>query len=145
MHDVPIDDVRTDVLRAGPFWVMSALTGRSVMTDDEQRVWADALAVLDGPALALIVDRDPSDTPRLIIGDDRSVLTGLTDIATVLGTLDPLQAADYRRLLLSFGLAVATARGPFGRSVTAEDRQILLLCAALIEPAGGRRSVPLAA
>lgn len=124
-----------ETLRTGPFWVLCALTGHPSPDTDERRVWAETLGGLSrGTAPSdVICEVDEQGAVRLVAGDDRSVASGLTDIAAALRAIDPASAAAYRRQLLTFGLAVATARGPFGRSVTPEDGQTLVLCAALID------------
>lgn len=63
--------------------------------------------------------------------DGRSVVSGLRDVVTVLGPTD--QVAGYRRALVRIGGAVARARGPYGREISSEDLNRLLLVAQLLD------------
>jgi hypothetical protein len=142
-----IGDLQT--FRAGPFWLLSALTGQPSPGPDERRMCEEALGSLANgfdPAVAhLLLDVDDEGAVRPVAADDRSVATGLTHIAMALRRLDADTAANYRRALLTFGFTIAKAHGPFGRSITPEDGLTLVVCASLVDHTGAPLAVALAA
>ena len=130
------EDVRT--LQLGPLWVLSALVGThtrfsaldldvfwDAVVSEGLRAPADARALL----ATLTTDR-----PGLLLDfelDDRSVVSGLRDVVTVLGPGERVEG--YRRALVRIGGAVAKARGPYGRQISSEDLNRLLLVAQLLD------------
>lgn len=142
-----IEDLQ--IFRSGPFWLLSALTGQPSPGSDERRMCEEALGSLANkyaPDIGhLLLDVDDEDAVRLATSDDRSVATGLTDIAMALRRLDAKTAANYRRTLLTFGFMIAKAHGPFGKSITPEDGQTLVVCASLLDHTGEPLAVALAA
>jgi hypothetical protein len=142
-----IEDVQT--LRTGPFWLLAALTGQPSPGPDESRIYEEALESLatnaDPDVAHLLLDVDDDGAIRLAATDNRSVATGLTNIAMALRRLDAETAADYRRALLTLGFTIAKAHGPFGKSITPEDGQTLVVCASLIDHTGTPLAVALAA
>lgn len=56
----------------------------------------------------------------------------------ILNRLDPLVGAPFTAMLLEIGENFCRARGSFGQVISRDDRQMLLLLAALLElePAG---------
>lgn len=61
------------------------------------------------------------------------MVSGLSRVVAVLGQLDPQTSADFKLALLRIGMAVGRARGPYGRQLTFEDTQLLLLVAQLLD------------
>ena len=130
------EDVRT--LQLGPLWVLSALVGTHTRfaEPDLDAFWDAVVAEgLRSPAASrgllgsLTVDR-----AGLLLDlelDGRSVVSGLRDVVGVLGPDD--QVEGYRRALVRIGGAVARARGPYGRQISSEDLNRLLLVAQLLD------------
>ena len=65
--------------------------------------------------------------------DGRSVVSGLHDVITVLGPGPAERVEGYRRALVHIGAAVGRARGPYGRQISTEDLNRLLLVAQLLD------------
>jgi hypothetical protein len=65
--------------------------------------------------------------------DDRPVVSGLRHIVAILDRIEPQTSADFRLALLRIGAAVARNRGPYGRTITPEHEQLLLLIAELLD------------
>jgi len=63
--------------------------------------------------------------------DGRSVVSGLRDVVAALGPEDRVEG--YRRAIVRIGGAVARARGPYGRQISSEDLNRLLLVAQLLD------------
>lgn len=144
--DLTSDQWRT--LQQAPFWVLSAVTGQDRgFSALDREVFADALArarrATPAPWVRAVLESCEQDAEQLAAiyeRDDRSVGSGLDAVARVLQAVDPADAAAFRAALIAgFGVAVATARGPYGRAATVEDLQRLRLAAVLmtsLEPAG---------
>ena len=130
------EHVRT--LQLGPLWVLSALVGTHTRFDEpDLAAFWDALVHegLQAPAdtrdllSSLTVDRS-----GLLLAfelDGRSVVSGLRDVVTILGPDELVEG--YRRALVRIGGAVARARGPYGRQISSEDLNRLLLVAQLLD------------
>jgi hypothetical protein len=65
--------------------------------------------------------------------DDRPVVSGLRHIVAILDRGSEDMAEAYKLALLRIGLEVGRSRGPYGRALTPEDEQMLLLLAELLE------------
>jgi hypothetical protein len=61
------------------------------------------------------------------------VVSGLSHVVELLDRLGPPLDQDYRSALMAIGASLARARGPFGRRITEDDSQKLLLLGALLE------------
>jgi hypothetical protein len=130
------EDVRT--LQLGPLWVLSALVGThtSFAEPDLAAFWDAVVSEgLRAPAEArVLLGTLTVDRSGLLLDlelDGRSVVSGLRDVVTVLG---PGERVDgYRRALVRIGGAVARARGPYGRQISSEDLNRLLLVAQLLD------------
>jgi hypothetical protein len=61
------------------------------------------------------------------------VVSGLAHVVAVLDRTGPPLDPDYRIALLRIGGAIARARGPYGRRITEDDEQKLLLVGALLD------------
>jgi hypothetical protein len=66
--------------------------------------------------------------------DDRPIVSGLNAVVRLLDRADPVEASRVRSALLGLGQSFARARGPFGRRMTAEDEQTLVLVEQLLQP-----------
>ena len=130
------EDVRT--LQLAPLWVLSALVGTHTrFAEPDLATFWDAVVSesLRAPAAARdLLATLTLDRTGLLLDlelDGRSVVSGLRDVVTVLGPAD--RVAGYRRALVRIGGAVARARGPYGRQISSEDLNRLLLVAQLLD------------
>ena len=126
-------------LRLGPVWVMSALCGRCRFDSLEQEAfWStveDVAGDVDGLARDVLVEalgdrRWLFDEFEL---DSRPIVSGLSQVVTLLERVDLDSSSTTRRALLDVGHGVARARGPFGRRESLQDAQTLLLVAQLLQ------------
>jgi hypothetical protein len=130
------EDVRT--LQLAPLWVLSALVGTHTrFAEPDLDAFWDAVVSegLRAPQDACDLLRSLTlDRTGLLLDlelDRRSVVSGLRDVVTVLGPTDRVEG--YRRVLVRIGGAVARARGPYGREISSEDLNRLLLVAQLLD------------
>jgi hypothetical protein len=128
-------------LQFGPVWVISALLGRSHFDELEQEAfWR---AVEDAPIgesalpwqLMQAVTRNRDWLLDELILDDRSIITGLSQVASLLERVPLDVSRETREAILRVGSGMALARGPFGRRITDNDAQILELLGQLLESA----------
>jgi hypothetical protein len=130
------EDVRT--LQLAPFWVLSALVGTHTrFAEPDLAAFWDAL-VHEGlqapPDTRSLLGSLTVDRAGLLLDlelDGRSVVSGLRDVVTILGPEDLVEG--YRRALVRIGGFVARARGPYGRQISSEDMNRLLLVAQLLD------------
>jgi hypothetical protein len=132
------DELRT--LQLGPLWVLSALAGTYARFDrDELAAFWDTVV-----AVALAAPQSARDVLVSIGGnragllldfelDDRPVVSGLGHVMKVLDKLGPPVGPAYRQCLVDIAIGMGRARGPYGRRVTPEDEQMILLIAALLD------------
>lgn len=127
-------------LQFGPFWVLSAVAGtyNRFKTYELAAFWDTVVAVaLRTPYPARdILTSMTEDRPGLLLDfelDDRPVVSGLRQILEILYRVEPETSSDFRLALLRIGADVARNRGPYGRTITAEQEQTLLLLAALLD------------
>ena len=131
-------DQRT--LEFGPLWVLSALAGTYTRFDEFEldAFWDTVVEVAlrtPEPARAILT-ATTVDRPALLLDfglDGRPVVSGLSHVVALLDRMGPPVDQDYRSALLRIGASVARARGPFGRRMTENDEQKLLLLGALLE------------
>lgn len=130
------EDVRT--LQLGPLWVLSALVGtHTAFAEPDLDAFWDAVVSegLRAPAEARgLLGTMTVDRSGLLLDlelDGRSVVSGLRDVVTILGPQDRVEG--YRRALVRIGGSVARARGPYGRQISSEDLNRLLLVAQLLD------------
>ena len=132
------DDLRT--LQLGPLWVLSAIAGTHARFDSDELAafWDTVVAVAlraPQPARDLLVSIG-GDRSGLLLDfelDDRPVVSGLGQVLNALDKLEPSIGPAYRQCLVDIAIGVGRARGPFGRRITPEDEQMILLIAALLE------------
>lgn len=135
--DLSTGDRRT--LQFGPLWVLSALAGASRFASVELEAFWDTVVEVTlrtpEPARGLLVSlaRDRSGLLLAFELDDRPVVSGLSHVVAATGRLDQAQSADFRLALLRIGMGLGKARGPYGRQITFEDTQLLLLVAQLLD------------
>jgi hypothetical protein len=126
-------------LQLGPVWVISAVTGRSRF--DELEAEAFWRAVEDAPTspLSWQLMRSMTRSRDWLLDefmlDDRSIVTGLSEVAFLLERVPEQVSRDTRDAMLRVGTDLARARGPFGRRVSDQDAQMLQLVAQLLESA----------
>ena len=126
-------------MQLGPVWVISAVIGRNRF--DELEAEAFWSAVEDAPnsplswqlMRAMIRNRDWLLNEFML--DDRSIVTGLSEVALLLERVPAQVSRDARDAMLRVGTDLARARGPFGRRVSDQDAQMLQLVAQLLESA----------
>ena len=126
-------------LRLGPVWVLSALVGRVRFDEDERGAFWDAVtdAALSssGPGRELL---GTAAAERRWLFDEfeldgRPVVSGLLSVSRLLERMPADTRDDLRASILRVGGSVARARGPFGRRMTIEDEQTLLLVEQLLQ------------
>jgi hypothetical protein len=126
-------------LRLGPVWVLSAIAGRVRFDPDERSAFWDAVtdAALrsTGPGRELL---GTVAAERRWLFDDferdgRPVVSGLLAVTRLLERMSPDTRDDVRASILGIGESVARARGPFGRRMTLQDEQTLLLVGQLLQ------------
>jgi len=127
-------------LELAPLWVLCAVTGRQSGFHPLELAafWRSVDSAAAGAVgLANAVPVSLSDNfSALLKGfeqEERSVVTGLWDVVGILTRLDALVAKPFVAMLLEIGENFSRARGSFGQVISREDRQTLLLLAALLE------------
>jgi hypothetical protein len=128
-------------LQLGPLWVVSALLGRNHLDELEQEAFWRAVEdapIGDAPTawtLMQAISRHRGWLLDEFVLDERSIITGLSEVASMLER-EPIDCSRAtREAILRVGSGVARARGPFGRRVTDSDAQMLELLAQLLETA----------
>lgn len=128
------------VLQLGPVWMLSAITGSGTRFAalDRDVFWDTVRAVADRTSGAAygVLQSVLAAGPDLFLDfelDERPLVSGLRDVSEVLDASDTELAADYRLALLRIGVGLAKARGPYGRQVSPENEQLLLLLAELLD------------
>ena len=127
-------------LQFGPVWVVSALVGRSRLDELEQAAFwrsvddAPQDSTLDWQLVrAMTLNREwLLDEFQL---DDRPIVFGLVDVASLLERVPPEVSRDVRDFMLRVGSGLARARGPFGQRISDQDALSLRLVAQLLETA----------
>lgn len=127
-------------LQLGPFWVLSALAGTYNRFESYELAafWDTVVAVAlrtPRPAREILTSM-AEDRSGLLLDfelDDRPVVSGLRQILEVLDRLEPETSSDFRLALLRIGTEIARHRGPYGRTITPEQEQLLRLLAALLD------------
>ena len=120
-------------LRFGPVWVLSALTGRTVFDDDERGAFWDAVtdAALRSTGAGRALFETAASERRWLFDefalDGRPIVSGLLAVTRLLERLSVDARDDVRLGIVRVGASVARARGPFGRRITTEDEQTLIL------------------
>jgi hypothetical protein len=133
-----VDDRLT--LRFAPLWVLSALSGTySRFADYELEAFWDVLVQValrtPEPARTILTSttEDRAGLLREFGHDGRPVVSGLSHTVAALERMGAPTGPDYRAALVRIAAALARSRGPFGRRVTVDDEQKLLLVAALLD------------
>jgi hypothetical protein len=137
---VNLEPAEMRTLQLGPFWVLSAVAGtyNRFKTYELAAFWDTVVAIaLRTPRPARdILTSMAEDRSGILLDfelDDRPVVSGLRQILEVLDRIDPETSSDYRFALLRIGADTARNRGPYGRTITPEHEQLLLLLAELLE------------
>jgi hypothetical protein len=138
----PVDlkpaEMRT--LQFGPLWVLSAVAGtyNRFKSYELAAFWDTVVAVAlrtPQPARDLLTSM-AEDRSALLLDfglDDRPVVSGLGQLLEILNRMDSETSNDFRLALMRIGIDVARNRGPYGRTITPEHEQLLLLLAELLE------------
>lgn len=127
-------------LQLGPVWVVSALTGSSRLDElEEEAFWR---SVDDAPELsplswqlAQAMTRNREWLLQEFLLDDRSIVSGLSQVAGLLERVGTELSRETRESMLRVGAGFARARGPFGQRISDQDAQALQLVAQLLESA----------
>jgi hypothetical protein len=127
-------------LQFGPLWVLSAVAGtyNQFKNYELAAFWDTIVAVAlrtPYPAREILTSL-AADRSGLLLDfelDDRPVVSGFRQIMEVLERMEPETSNDFRFALLRIGVDIARNRGPYGRTITPEHEQLLLLLAALLE------------
>lgn len=134
----PIDPLH--LLQLAPVWMLSAIagTGTTFSASDRDAFWETVYSVSlrTPPAARVVLESVLRAGPGLFLDfelDDRPLASGLRNVSEVLDEMDSELSADYRLALLRIGVGLAKARGPYGRQVSAENEQLLLLLAELLD------------
>jgi hypothetical protein len=128
-------------LRLSPFWVRSALAGRSRQFDPlEDAAFWHCMDVAAGEAVGLAREALVSvitDRGQLVLEfeqDGRPVASGLGAAVAVLATLPVIESAHFTDVLFAHvATGLARARGPFGNAISREDAETLSILAAFLE------------
>jgi hypothetical protein len=128
------------VLQLGPVWMLSAVAGTGTRFSplDRETFWETLSSVsrrtpgAAGAVLESVLDAGPDLFLDFEL-DDRPLVSGLRNVSEVLDGMDAELSADYRLALLRIGVGLARARGPYGRQVSPENEQLLLLLAELLD------------
>ena len=126
-------------LRLGAVWILSALVGRTRFDEDEQDAFWDAVtrAALQAEGLDRDVLYAMAAERRWLFDefelDGRPIVSGLNAVVALLDRSDAMEADRFRTTLLHIGRGLALARGPFGRRMTIEDEQTLVLVEQLLQ------------
>ena len=134
-------DVEWLTLQLGPVWVISALIGRSHFDEFEQEAFWRAVeeAPVGDSALSWQLMQAISRNRDWLLDefmlDGRSIVSGLSQVTSLLEQVSPEASRETREAILRVGSLVARARGPFGRRITDHDAQTLELLAQLLESA----------
>jgi hypothetical protein len=128
-------------LQLGPVWVISALMGRNRFDELEQEAFWRAVeeAPVGDSALTWQLMQAISRNREWLLDefmlDGRSIVSGLSQVTSLLEQVSPEISRETRDAILRVGSGVARARGPFGRRITDHDGQTLELVAQLLESA----------
>lgn len=128
------------ILQLGPVWILSAVTGSGTTFSrlDLDTFWETVYAVAQRTSGAArdVIDSVLRAGPDLFLAfelDERPLVSGVRQVTEVLAGMDAQVARDYKLALLRIGVGLATARGPYGRQVSPENEQMLVLLAELLE------------
>ncbi|MET0965445.1 MAG: hypothetical protein ABWZ02_03565 [Nakamurella sp.] len=127
-------------LQTAPLWVLTAVVGRQSKFDPLElaafwRVVDSTAAGSDGLAKTVLEMLSSNFSAQLARYEhnEQSIVAGLWDVMSILNRLDSLVRAPFTAALLEVGEGMSRARGPYGRTISREDKQTLLLLATLLE------------
>lgn len=126
-------------LRLGPVWVLSAVVGSTRFDEAEEEAFWDSVDQIARTSMGLAarlmraIANDRTWLRDEFELDGRPIVSGLTEVASLLERADPESGADVREAILRVGQALARARGPFGRRITSDDTEKLMLIEQLLE------------
>jgi hypothetical protein len=127
-------------LQFGPVWVVSALVGRSRLDElEEAAMWRSVDDAPEDSSLGWQLMRAMTLNREWLLDefqlDDRPIVSGLNDVASLLERVPPEVSRDVRDFMLRVGSGLARARGPFGQRISDQDALTLQLVAQLLETA----------
>ncbi|CAN5789558.1 hypothetical protein BH20ACT6_BH20ACT6_13150 [soil metagenome] len=127
-------------LQLSPFWVLSSVTGTYRDFDPRDlETFADAVesaarapGVVGREVFACVL-QDLDGLRHAYVADGRTIAGGLCAVSDALAKVPVAEAQLFRSMLVDgVGADVARARGPYGRTMTAEDKQALELLTQLV-------------
>ena len=127
-------------LQTAPLWVLTAVVGRQSKFDPLElaafwRVVDATAAGSDGLAKIVLEALSGNFSAQLSLYEhnEQSVVAGLWDVMSILNRQDELVRQPFTAALLEVGEGISRARGPYGRTISRDDKQTLLLLATLLE------------
>ncbi|MET0866095.1 MAG: hypothetical protein ABWZ98_17315 [Nakamurella sp.] len=127
-------------LQTAPLWVLTAVVGRQSKFDPLElaafwRVVDATAAGSDGLAKSVLEALSSNFSAQLALYErnEQSVVAGLWDVMSILKRRDVLVSGPFTAAMLEVGEGISRARGPFGQTISREDKQTLLLLATLLE------------
>ena len=132
-------------LQLGPVWVMSALMGRNHFDELEQDAFWQAVeeAPVGDSALTWQLMQAIARNREWLLDefmlDGRSIVSGLSQVTSLLEQVSPEISRETREAILRVGSSVARHAGRSGGGSPHHDAQTLTLVAQLLESAARRR------
>ena len=127
-------------LQLGPLWVVEALLGRNRLSQPEESAFwraVDDAPAADEVALPWLLTQAMNRNRDWLLAefalDDRSIVSGLSEVTTLLERVEPETSRATREAILRVGSGLAKARGPFGQQIGNADAQTLQIVAQLLE------------
>ncbi len=128
------------ILQLGPLWLLSALTGlpAGFRTYELDAFWDTVVSVAlrTPPNAREILTSMTRDRGSLLLEfelHNEPVVSGLRHVVAALDRGPADLVEDYKLALFRIGLGLGRSRGPYGRLITPEDEQLLLLIAELLD------------
>ncbi|MGW5237370.1 hypothetical protein ACWEOW_00390 [Monashia sp. NPDC004114] len=137
-HETQWSESEWLTVRLGGVWILSALVGRTRFDDDERNAFWDCVSdcALRAEGLSRRILEAMAADRRWLLDefylDGRPTASGLIAVVGLLDRAGPHDAERARSTLLELGQAFARARGPFGRRMSTDDEQTLLIVEQLL-------------
>ena len=136
------DPVGWRSLQLAPFLVLSGVSGRyGRFAVEEVAVferWLDAAARSPGALTREVLSSVATDLVELTAEYEcygGTIVSGLTRVSEVLAGQPPSEADAFRSALIHvLGTGIARARGPYGKQLTTESSQMLMMMDEFLRP-----------
>jgi hypothetical protein len=100
--------------------------------------WLDAAATSPGSLSREVLSSVAADLPGLVAeydGYGGTIVSGLTSVSDTLVDQPPPEIEAFRSALIHvLGAGIARARGPYGRQLTTESSQMLMMMEEFLRP-----------